>query len=231
MEQQDFIQKWTSRFGSLWDFCEETFPYEPNIPVIAIVMYQDTEKNSVLPVHPEELRRPDTIAFDSITGNYFERHFICHNSSTFEYRTFQGNYYNINFSIELHYCIEYATIFYLEATANCKTMNSTIKTDLTFIEVEQLFKIEYERLLTQQNQNCRFDYTHVFTRTGSVKISVSSIRNEFGEIFTLKDFGRNRSISRNFDQIYSEVSHFPQASSFQNQFLIHIRKSNPLDGI
>ena len=110
-------------------------------------------------------------------------------------------------------------------------MNSTIKTDLTFIEVEQLFKIEYERLLTQQNENYRFDYTHVFTWTGSVKISVSSIRNEFGEIFTLKDFGRNRSISRNFDQIYSEVSHFPQASSFQNPFLIHIRKSNPLDGI
>ena len=97
MEQQDFIQKWTSRFGSLWDFCEETYPYEPNIPVLAIVMYQDTEKNSVL--HPKELRRPDTIAFDSITDNYFERYFFCHNSSTFEYRTFQGNYYNINYII------------------------------------------------------------------------------------------------------------------------------------
>jgi len=40
-------------------------------------------------------------------------------------------------------------------------MNSTIKTDLTVIEVEQLFRIEYERLLTQQNQNYIFDYTHV----------------------------------------------------------------------
>ena len=118
--------------------------------------------------------------------------------------------------------------FYLEATANCNTMNSTIKTDLTAIEVEQLFQIEYERLLTQnQNFNIMVDSTHVFTWTGSVKISVSSIRNELGETFTLKDFIRNRSISRsdqqNFDQIYSDVSHFPQASSFQNPFLI--RKS------
>ena len=112
-------------------------------------------------------------------------------------------------------------IFYPEATANCNTMNSTIKTDLTVNEVEQLLKIENERLLTQnQNFNIMVDSTYVFTWTGSVKISVSSIRNEFGETFTLKDFIRNRSISRsdqaNFDETYSDASHFPQASSFQN---------------
>ena len=104
-------------------------------------------------------------------------------------------------------------------------MNSTIKTDLTVNEVEQLLKIENERLLTQnQNFNIMVDSTYVFTWTGSVKISVSSIRNEFGETFTLKDFIRNRSISRsdqaNFDETYSDANHFPQASSFQNPFLI-----------
>ena len=91
MEQPDFIQKWISRFGSLWDLMR--YPYEPHIPVIAIVMYQNTEKNEIL--NPEELRRPDTIDFHSITDNHSKRHFICHNSSTFEYRTFQGNHYNI----------------------------------------------------------------------------------------------------------------------------------------
>ena len=111
-------------------------------------------------------------------------------------------------------------------------MNSTIKTDLTVNEVEQLFKIEYERLLTQnQNFNIMVDSTYVFTWTGSVKISVSSIRNEFGETFTLKDFIRNRSISRsdqeNFDETFSDVSQFPQALSFQNLIL----KYNSLDGI
>ena len=90
MEQPDFIQKWISRFGSLWD--PMRYPYEPHIPVIAIVMYQNTEKNSIL--NPEELRRPDTIDFHSITDNHSQRHFICHNSSTFEYRTFQGNHFN-----------------------------------------------------------------------------------------------------------------------------------------
>jgi len=112
-------------------------------------------------------------------------------------------------------------------------MNSTIKTDLTVIEVKQLFQVEYERSLKHQddilmqqrkqdpNYNVRFDtkmnYEEIFayTWTGSVKNSLFSVRNEFGETLSLKDFVRNRSVSRNFDEIYSEVSCFPQDSSFQ----------------
>ena len=88
MEQQDFIQKWISRFGAFWDVWEGNYPYQPFIPVIATVMYQNTAKQSIL--HLDELRPPDTISFESITDDT-KRHFICHNTSTFEYLTFQGN--------------------------------------------------------------------------------------------------------------------------------------------
>ena len=94
MEQPDFIQQWTSKFGFFWDRWEGNFPYEPFITVIATVTYTNTGKYSILP--PDELRQPDTIAFDSITDNSVQRHFICHNSSTFEYRTFQGNHYKVS---------------------------------------------------------------------------------------------------------------------------------------
>ena len=87
MEQQDSIQKWISRFGSFWDVWEGHYPYQPFIPVIATVKYQNTKKNSIL--HPNELRQPDAIGFESITDDPY-RYFICHNSSTFEYRTYQG---------------------------------------------------------------------------------------------------------------------------------------------
>ena len=89
MEQPDFIQKWTSKFGFFWDIWEGNFPYQPFIPVIATVGYKNTGKYSILP--PDELRRPDTIIFDSITDNCFQRHFVCHNNSIFQYRTFQGS--------------------------------------------------------------------------------------------------------------------------------------------
>ena len=74
-------------------------------------------------------------------------------------------------------------------------MNSTIKTDLTVIEVKQLFQVEYERSLRHQddilmqqrkhdpNYNVRFDtkinYEEIFayTWTGSVKNSLFSIKN------------------------------------------------------
>ena len=87
MEQQDFKQKWISRFGSFWDVWEGNYPYQPDIPVIATVKYQNTADYSIL--HPEELRPPDTIVFESITDDH-QGYFICHNSSTFEYRTYQG---------------------------------------------------------------------------------------------------------------------------------------------
>ena len=112
-------------------------------------------------------------------------------------------------------------------------MNSTIKTDLTVIEVKQLFQLEYERSLRHQddifmqqrkqdpsynskfNMEINYDEIFAFTWTGSVKNSLFSMRNEFGQTFSLKDFVRNRSGSRNFEETYSEVSQFPQASSFQ----------------
>ena len=112
-------------------------------------------------------------------------------------------------------------------------MNSTIKTDLTVIEVKQLFHLDYERSLRHQddiliqqrkqdpsynvryNMKINYDEIFAFTWTGSVKNSLFSMRNEFGETFSLKDFVRNRSVSRNFDEIYSEISCFPQDSSFQ----------------
>ena len=116
MEQPDFIQKWISKYGFFWDIWERNFPQEPFSlgwiprdflricisriwlflgiqptfsPVIAAVTYLNTGKYSILP--PDELRQPDTIVFDSITDDSFRRHFICHNSSTFQYRTFQGS--------------------------------------------------------------------------------------------------------------------------------------------
>ena len=112
-------------------------------------------------------------------------------------------------------------------------MNSTIKTDLTVIEVKQLFQLDYERSLRHQddiliqqrkqdpsynvryNMKINYDEIFAFTWTGSVKNSLFSMRNEFGQTFSLKDFVRNRSVSRNFDETYSEASDFPQASSFQ----------------
>ena len=109
-------------------------------------------------------------------------------------------------------------------------MNSTIKTDLTVIEVKQLLQTKYEMSLRHQDDilmfhrlqdpsyNLQFNINYheifAYTWTGSVKTSISSIRNEFGETFSLKAFVRNRSVSRNFDQTFSEVSNFPQASSF-----------------
>ena len=124
-------------------------------------------------------------------------------------------------------------------------MNSTIKTDLTVIEVKQLLQTKYEMSLRHQddilmfhrlqdpsynlrfNINMNYDEIFAYTWTGSVKTSISSIRNEFGETFSLKAFVRNRSVSRNFDQTFSEVSNFPQASSFQNPIFINIRNKNP----
>ena len=124
-------------------------------------------------------------------------------------------------------------------------MNSTIKTDLTVIEVKQLLQTKYEMSLRHQddilmlqrlqdpsynlrfNININYDEIFAYTWTGSVKTSISSIRNEFGETFSLKAFVRNRSVSRNFDQTFSEVSNFPQASSFQNPIFINIRNKNP----
>ena len=94
MEQPDFIQQWTSKFGFFWDRWEGNFPYEPFIPVIAAVTYQNTGNYSILP--PDELRQPDNIFFGSITDNSFRRHFICHNSTTFKYRTFQGSHYRVS---------------------------------------------------------------------------------------------------------------------------------------
>ena len=123
-------------------------------------------------------------------------------------------------------------------------MNSTIKTDLTVIEVKQLLQTKYEMSLRHQddilmfhklqdpsynlgfNMNINYDEIFAYTWTGSVKTSISSIRNEFGETFSLKAFVRNRSVSRNFDQTFSEVSNFPQASSFQNPIFIYIRNKN-----
>ena len=106
-------------------------------------------------------------------------------------------------------------------------MNSTIKTDLTVFEVEQLLQIEYQRLLTHENENlmllqmedpsynvrykASYNYIDAHTWTGTLKISVSSVRNELGESFSLKDFVRNRSVSRNFYEIYLEASQFPPA--------------------
>jgi len=119
-------------------------------------------------------------------------------------------------------------------------MNSTIKTDLTVIEVKQLFQVEYERSLRHQddilmqqrkqdpsynvrfNMKINYDEIFAFTWTGSVKNSLFSMRNEFGQTFSLKDFVRNRSVSRNFDVTYSEASDFPQASSFQNPIFIYV---------
>ena len=122
-------------------------------------------------------------------------------------------------------------------------MNSTIKTDLTVIEVKQLLQTKYEMSLRHQDDilmfhrlqdpsyNLQFNINYheifAYTWTGSVKTSISSIRNEFGETFSLKAFVRNRSVSRNFDQTFSEVSNFPQASSFQNLIFINIRNKNP----
>ena len=122
-------------------------------------------------------------------------------------------------------------------------MNSTIKTDLTVIEVKQLLQTKYEMSLRHQDDilmfhrlqdpsyNLQFNINYheifAYTWTGSVKTSISSIRNEFGETFSLKAFVRNRSVSRNFDQTFSEVSYFPQASSFQNPIFINIRNKNP----
>ena len=104
-------------------------------------------------------------------------------------------------------------------------MNSTIKTDLTVFEVDQLLQIEHQRLMTQQNEtlmlqrledpsyNLRYrvsyDYIYAYTWTGSVKISVSSVRNELSESFSLQDFVRNRSVSSNFNVTYLEASQFP----------------------
>ena len=105
-------------------------------------------------------------------------------------------------------------------------MNSTIKTDLTVFEVEQLLQIEYQRLLVQQNENLMlqrlqdpsynshyisYDYIYAYTWTGSVKISISSVRNELGESFSLEDFVRNRSVPSNFYETFLEASHFPSA--------------------
>ena len=113
-------------------------------------------------------------------------------------------------------------------------MNSTIKTDLTVIEVKQLFQLDYERSLRHQddiliqqrkqdpsynvryNMKINYDEIFAFTWTGSVKNSLFSMRNEFGQTFSLKDFVRNRSVSRNFEETYTEASDFPQALSFQN---------------
>ena len=99
--------------------------------------------------------------------------------------------------------------------------------------MKQLFQLEYERSLRHQddilmqqrkqdpnynvkfNMNINYDEIFAFTWTGSVKNSLFSMRNEFGQTFSLKDFVRNRSGSRNFEETYSEVSQFPQASSFQ----------------
>ena len=94
-------------------------------------------------------------------------------------------------------------------------------------EVEQLFQIVYQRLLTLQNENLMllrlqdpsynelymvsYDNIYAHIWTGSVKISVFSVKNEFGESFSLKDFVRNRSISSNFTETYLEVSQFPSA--------------------
>ena len=104
--------------------------------------------------------------------------------------------------------------------------------------MKQLFQLEYERSLRHQDDilmqqrkqdpsynvkfNMNYDEIFAFTWTGSVKNSLFSMRNEFGQTFSLKDFVRNRSGSRNFEETYSEVSHFPQASSFQNSIFIHV---------
>ena len=119
-------------------------------------------------------------------------------------------------------------------------MNSTIKTDLTVIEVKQLFQVEYERSLRHQddilmqqrkqdpsynvrlNMKINYDEIFAFTWTGSVKNSLYSMRNEFGQTFSLKDFVRNRSVSRNFEETYTEASDFPRALSFQNPIFIHV---------
>ena len=81
-------------------------------------------------------------------------------------------------------------------------MNSTIKTDLTVIEVKQLLQTKYEMSLRHQddilmfqrlqdpsynlrfNMNINYDEIFAYTWTGSVKTSISSIRNEFGETFS-----------------------------------------------
>ena len=121
----------------------------------------------------------------------------------------------------------YKIIFYKEATTKCNTMNSTIKTDLTVIEVEKIFKNEYKRMLRNQNENLilqrledpsynheiaiKYREIYAYIWTGSIKTSANSVRNEYGETFALTDFVRNRSVSRNFDETYDEVNMFPSA--------------------
>ena len=106
-------------------------------------------------------------------------------------------------------------------------MNSTMKTDLTVIEVEQLFKNEYKRKLRNQNENLilqrledpsynykiaiKYREIYAYIWTGSIKTSANTVRNEYGETFALTDFVRNRSVSRNFDETYDEVNMFPSA--------------------
>ena len=89
MEEPDFIRKWKNRFGLFWDNWKGYQPNQPHIPVIAIVGYTKIPEIDVL--HQDRLYPPYTVAFESLSDEDIQRHFICHNRSSFKYGTYKGN--------------------------------------------------------------------------------------------------------------------------------------------
>ena len=111
---------------------------------------------------------------------------------------------------------------------------------MTVIEVKQLFKIKYERSLRHQDDklmlqrlqdpsynsrfNMKINYDEMFacTWTGSVKTSISSIRNEFDETFFLKrsfEIGQSQEIlSRPFQKLVI----FLKLQVFKIRFLLAV---------
>ena len=90
LEEPDFIQKWKNKFGSFWDNWENNFPYQPYIPVIATVGYRKIE--SITASQGDlSLFSPFDVSFDSLSDMDVQKHFICHNSSSFKHGTYEGN--------------------------------------------------------------------------------------------------------------------------------------------
>ena len=89
MEEPDFIRKWKNRFGLFWDNWKGHQPNQPHIPVIAIVGYTKIPEIDVL--HQDRLYPPYTVAFESVSDEDIQRHFICHNRSSFQYGAYKGN--------------------------------------------------------------------------------------------------------------------------------------------
>ena len=88
LEEPDFIQKWKNKFGSFWDNWENNFPYQPYIPVIATVGYRKIES---ITASQGDLYTPFDVSFDSLSDMDVQKHFICHNSSSFKHGTYEGN--------------------------------------------------------------------------------------------------------------------------------------------